>query len=136
MKKSYAAGSTILQQDVSREVAIQVLWSGSAKAVRQTQGKPDVFLGYINEGSVFGETAYLLEANAGASVVAITDCVVYNLSGPWLDGLFDMDRKLGAQFFEMICIILLERSVLAEELFNQPKSSEEDEELELEEGGL
>ena len=122
MKKTYAAGSTILEQDVSREVAIQVLWSGSAKAVRKNaSGKPDLFLGYINEGSVFGETAYLLEANAGAAVLAITDCVVYNLSGPWLDGLFDMDRQLGAQFFEMICMILLERSVLTEELMFKEK---------------
>jgi CRP-like cAMP-binding protein len=134
MKKSYAAGSTILKQDVSREVAIQVLWKGSAKAVRTSPGKPDLFLGYINEGSVFGETAYLLEANAGSAVVALTDCVVYNLSGPWLDGLFDMDRKLGAQFFEMICMVLLERSVLSEELFKS-KSEDEDEE-EMEEGGL
>ncbi len=44
-------------------------------------GKPEVFFGYVNEGSVFGETAYLSEANALGSVVAVTDCVVYHLPG-------------------------------------------------------
>lgn len=126
MKRKFAAGSVILEQDVSREVAIQVLWSGSAKAVRRNVGKPDLFLGYINEGSVFGETAYLLEANAGASVIAITDCVVYSLSGPWLDGLFDMDRSLGAQFFEMICMVLFERSVLSEFILFKKQSAGDD----------
>jgi hypothetical protein len=31
MKKSYLAGSVILPQDKAREVAVQVLWKGTAK---------------------------------------------------------------------------------------------------------
>ena len=116
MKREFAAGSQMLQQDVSREVAIHVLWKGSAKAVRIVPGKPELFIGFINEGSIFGEVAYLLEANSGASVVAVSDCTVYSLPGPWLDGLFDMDRLFGAQFFEFVCLILLERAVLSEAL--------------------
>ena len=121
MRKQFAAGSVILQQDVTREVAVQVLWKGKAKAVLRKSVGNELFLGYINEGSIFGETAYLLEANAGASVVADTDCVVYNLPGPWLDGLFDMDRLLGANFFETVCLVLLERAVLTEEALSSKK---------------
>ncbi len=123
MKREFAAGSQILKQDVSREVAIHVLWKGSAKAVRFTPGKPDLFIGYVNEGSLFGEMAYLLEANSSASVVAVSDCTVYSLPGPWLDGLFDMDRLFGAQFFEFVCLIMFERSVLSEALLDVDKTS-------------
>ncbi len=38
--------------------------------------------------------------------------------GPWLDGLFEMDTLLGAQFFELMCLVLLERSVLTERCFD------------------
>jgi CRP-like cAMP-binding protein len=90
--------------------------------VRIAPGKPELFIGYINEGSLFGEMAYLLEANSGASVVAVSDCTVYSLPGPWLDGLFDMDRLFGAQFFEFVCLVLLERSVLSEALLGADKT--------------
>jgi CRP-like cAMP-binding protein len=123
MKREYAAGSQILRQDVSREVAISVLWKGSAKAVRIMPGKPELFIGYINEGSLFGEMAYLLEANSGASVVAVSDCTVYSLPGAWLDGFFDMDRLFGAQFFEFVCLVLLERAVLAEALVDHERKN-------------
>ncbi len=58
----------------------------------------------------------------------MTDCVVYNLPGPWLDGLFEMDTLLGAQFFEFVCLVLLERSVLPEQM----NRSGQDEEMEYE----
>ncbi len=122
MKREVAAGSLVLPQDVSREVAIHVLWKGSAKAVRLTPGKPDLFIGYINEGSLFGEVAYLLESNSAASVVAVTDCTIYSLPGLWLDGLFDMDRTFGAHFFELVCLVVLERNVLSEQLLYADKT--------------
>ncbi len=144
-RKSYAAGSEIIAQDQVREVAIQVLYSGKAKSVRKgakgAADSKDLFLGYISEGSVFGEVrpanvcararlcvfvlcgrltphatwkgAYLLEQNAGATVVAETDCVVYNCSGPVLDGLFEADRAMGAAFFEFVCLVILERTVVS-----------------------
>ena len=125
--KKFSAGSTIVPQDAVREVAIQLLWKGTAKAVRVSPGKPETFFGFVNEGSIFGETAYLQEAHAGSSVVAVTECVIYNLPGPWLDGLFEMDRLLGGQFFELVCLVLLERSVLQEELvFNDNVKGKEE----------
>ena len=142
LKKQYAAGSTIVVQEASREVAIQILWKGTAKAIRKTSGKPDLMIGYINEGSLFSEASYLLEINSGVTVVAVTDCVVYNLPGPWLDGVFESDKLLGAAFFEFVCLVMLERSLLTEELAAAENSSKsqietaDDDQMDDESAGL
>ncbi|MFK7956058.1 MAG: Crp/Fnr family transcriptional regulator [Lysobacterales bacterium] len=103
----YSPDQVILQQDTHPD-AIYYICSGMVKVDFSRVYNTDV-LAYVRAGEFVGEVSFLDGGESSASVSAVKDVEMLELSRKDLDSLLEADPALAARFFHTIATTLARR---------------------------
>ena len=95
----FQRGDILVQQNDQSE-SVHVLARGTVKVLLHTEDGETVEIEELGFGSVFGEIAWVLKCNRGASIVASSPGLLFTITGSKLRGMADANFNLETCLWE------------------------------------
>lgn len=86
-EKKYYQRDEVVFKEKSKDASLYVVLSGKLEALAHTAEKKKISLSFIDEGEVFGELSFLDGKIRSATIIAVTDVELLQITRPQFDHL-------------------------------------------------